>query len=55
MVLVILDLFVMQAGRQKKEKSSKSKNPKKIQNPKITHLCIYTKDKAYALNPNPKL
>jgi len=44
MVLVISGLFVMQAGRQKKEKISKSKNPKKIQNPKIQkpHSSVYT-------------
>ena len=41
-VLVISDLFLMQAGRRKKEKSLKSKNPKKIQNPKSkNHTLVY--------------
>lgn len=45
------------AGRQKKKKVQNPKIQKrfKTQNPKITHTCVCAKDKAYALNPNPKL
>jgi len=52
--------LICYAGRQAGKKKKKVQNPKiqkrfKTQNPKNTLLCIYTKDKACALNPNPKL
>ena len=53
-VLVISDLFLMQAGRRKKEKSLKSKNPKKIQNPKSKNYTLVYIYKRQSVRPKSK-
>ena len=53
-VLVISDLFLMQAGRRKKEKSLKSKNPKKIQNPKSKNYTLVFIYKRQSVRPKSK-